>query len=42
MREPQDDDRIVMVGASFDEIAAEASVAVKREIDRQIEEVTPT
>ena len=30
-----------MVGASFDEIAAEASAAVKREIDRQIQEVTP-
>ena len=42
MREPQDDDRTVMVGASFDEIAAETSVAVKREIDRQIQEVTPT
>ena len=42
MKEPENDDRTVMVGASFDEIAAEASIAVKREIDRQIQEVMPS
>ncbi len=42
MKEPENDYRTVMVGASFDEIAAEASIAVKREIDRQIQEVMPS
>jgi hypothetical protein len=31
-----------MVGASFEEIAAEASAAVQREIDKQLQEVTPS
>ncbi len=41
MKELEEDGRVVMVGASFDEIAAEAAIAVKREIDKQVEEVTP-
>ena len=39
--EKQEDNRTVMVGFSFDELAVEASAAVKREIDRQMQEVTP-
>lgn len=37
MKEPENDDRTVMVGASFDEVAVEASIAIKREIDRQVQ-----
>ena len=33
MKEPENDDCTVMVGASFDEIATEALIAVKRKIE---------
>jgi len=33
MKEREEDGQVVMIGASFDEIAAEASKAVKAEID---------
>ena len=41
MKEREDDGQVVMIGASFDEIAAEASKAVKAEIDKQVEAITP-
>jgi hypothetical protein len=42
MKKPAEDDRTVMVGASFEEIATEASAALQREIDKQLQEVTPS